>query len=101
MITHLAIGTAPIPDLPPGGAADVVISLDRPMPSTDYDVSLLRSVWLPGITVTVKQKATQEVTVAVAAVDGQAGSAMVHAICARRVGPDTAPPETPPGKGNG
>jgi hypothetical protein len=99
MISHLAFGSGSVPAVQPMETATIVVELDRAMPSTSYDVSVLRTARLAGEAVKVVRKTTTAVTVEVKLAMGNAGRVSFFVVAHQQTGqPANVPPTTPPGK---
>lgn len=81
--------------------ARIVVPLTREMPSTDYDVDILRTARLAGEALQVVNKTTTAVTVEVKLAMGNAGRISFWVVAHRQTGkPTDVPPQVthPPTK---
>jgi hypothetical protein len=95
MISHLAFGSGSVPSIQPMQVATIVVPLDRAMPGSDYDVSILRTARLAGEALQVVRKTETTVTVEIKLHNGNAGRISFWVVAHQQVGqPATTPPDT-------
>jgi hypothetical protein len=86
MIGAFSLGSAAIPASMPGEAVEVVVTLQAPMPSDDYDVFILRSVAIPLEDLEITRQTARDVTVTITRPRGSTGSPGIHIFAVAKAG---------------